>query len=108
MSKHNAESTCIAIRNGILGGVVGVALSMPSVMAFDAAPHVAPSMVLIGCSGLSVIPITIIATTLTISTGDLKYQSLYALPACGIMIGVLWDRKLNQQVVLSNVSTKHK
>lgn len=73
----------IAITNGLIGISTGVIMLMPSMMAFDA-PNVKPSMVLLGCSGLSVIPITITATTVTMLTGDLGYQLLYTIPAAGI------------------------
>jgi hypothetical protein len=101
MTKPNAKTTSIAIGTGLLGTAVGVILLMPSCMCFDAAPNVNPSMKLLGYSGMATIPITIAATTLTILTGDLEYQSLYVLPVCGIVIGAIWDRKFNPPIVES-------
>jgi hypothetical protein len=106
MTKHNAKATSIAIGTGLLGTVAGIILMMPSVMSFDAGPNVKPSMALLGYSGMSVIPVTVVATALTVLTGDLKYQQLYVLPACGIAIGVVWDTILNkkQETLLSSAS----
>ena len=99
MTKPNAKSTSIAIGTGLLGTVAGIVLLMPSAMSFDAAPNVKPSMALLGYSGMSVIPVTVVATSLTILTGDLKYQSLYALPAGGIVTAIIWDGILNKNNV---------
>ena len=63
----------IAITNGILGLSAGVILLLPSMMSFS-------------FFGLSVIPVSIIATTLTISTGDLGYHFLYTVPILGMVI----------------------
>jgi hypothetical protein len=81
----------IAIGNGLAGAAIGAVLLMPSLMSFDAAPNVKPSMVLLGCSGLSVIPFAVVATTMSLLTDDLGYQSLYAIPACGLGIAFLLD-----------------
>lgn len=78
----------IAIGNGLVGASVGAALLMPSLMAFGA-PSMKPSMVFIGCSGLSIIPCAIVATTMSLLTDDLGYQTMYAIPTCGLGIGFL-------------------
>jgi hypothetical protein len=80
----------IAITNGLIGLSVGTVLIMPSAMAF-AAPNPKPSMILLGCSGLSVAPISVLATTMSVVTGDLIHQSIYLLPACGIAAGIIAD-----------------
>lgn len=81
----------IAIGNGLIGMSIGAVLLMPSLMSFDAAPNVKPSMALIGCSGLSVIPCSIIATTMSLITDDLGHQSMYAIPTYGLCVGFLTD-----------------
>ena len=81
----------IAIGNGLIGMSIGAVLLMPSIMSFDAAPNVKPSMALIGCSGLSVIPCAIVATTMSLITDDLGHQSIYAIPTCGLCVGFLTD-----------------
>lgn len=95
----NPFANTIATTNAMIGLPIGYVLLMPSIMAFDAAPNIKPSMVLLGCSGLSVIPVTIVASGLTIVTGDLVYQTLYAIPIIGIstasMIGTHIDNALN-------------
>ena len=104
MTKPNAKTTSIAICTGLLGTAAGIVLMLPSAMSFDAAPNVKPSMALLGYSGMSVIPVTVVATALTVLTGDLKYQHLYVLPVCGIAIGAGWDIILNknQDTLLSS------
>jgi hypothetical protein len=91
MIKPNIVSTSIAIGTGLLGTAVGVVLFLPSAMSFDAGLNVKPSMALLGYSGMSVIPVTVVATALTILTGDLGFQSLYVLPAGGIVTAIIWD-----------------
>ena len=86
----------IAITTGVLGLAGGVVLLMPSIMAFDAGADTKPSMILLGCSGMSVIPVSIIATVMTISTGDLKYQYLYAVPILGIGTSFVLDGIFNK------------
>jgi len=81
----------IAITNGIIGISIGYILLMPSMMSFDEAPNLKPSMALLGCSGLSVIPVTIIASGLTIITGDLIHQMLYTIPIVGIGTALVLD-----------------
>jgi hypothetical protein len=51
---------------------------------------------LLGCSGLSFIPISILATVLTISTGDLKYQYLYTVPIFGLGTAFVADGIINK------------
>lgn len=97
----------IAITNGILGLSAGVILLLPSIMSFDAGSKTKPSMVLLGCSGLSVIPVSIIATTLTISTGDLGYQFLYTVPILGIGTSIVWDGTFTNSE-LASVTTRNK
>jgi hypothetical protein len=87
----------IAIANGLICSSIGCVLLMPSVMAFDAAPNVKPSMVILGCSGLSTVPCSILATMMSIVTGDLNYQSLHIIPYYGIVIGGVMDSYLQQQ-----------
>jgi len=81
----------IAITNGAIGMSIGAILLMPSLMSFDAAPNVKPSMILLGCSGLSVIPFSVLATTMSLLTDDLGHQSMYAIPAVGLGLGFLSD-----------------
>lgn len=96
----------ITISNGIIGVSAGLILMMPSLMAFDAAPNVKPSMVLLGCSGMSVIPITIVATTMSLITNDLGYQSLYMIPTCGMGIGAITDGIINLLEDMKNPQTE--
>lgn len=86
----------IAITNGLIGLSVGAILITPSAMAFDS-PILKPSMILLGCSGLSVAPISVLATTMSIVTGDLIHQSIYLLPAFGIAAGFLTDGLLKSK-----------
>lgn len=87
----------IAISNGLIGMSIGAILLMPSLMSFDAAPNVKPSMMLLGCSGLSVIPFAVVATTMSLLTEDLGHQSMYAIPACGLGLGFLSDGLFTQK-----------
>lgn len=81
----------IAINNGLIGLSLGFISAVPAVMSFASYPNTKPSMFLIGVSGLSVIPVTVIATTMSLITDDLGYQSLYMLPVIGLGIGVITD-----------------
>lgn len=85
----------IAISNGLIGMSIGAILLMPSLMSFDAAPNVKPSMMLLGCSGLSVIPFAVVATTMSLLTDDLAHQSLYMIPTLGLGIGAITDGVIN-------------
>lgn len=76
---------------------IGAILLMPSLMSFDAAPNVKPSMMLLGCSGLSVIPFAVVATTMSLITDDLGHQSMYAIPAFGLGFGFLSDGLFTQK-----------
>ncbi len=87
----------IAIANGLIGSSIGCVLMMPSVMAFDAAPNVKPSMAILGCSGLTTVPCSILATIMSIATGDLSYQSLHIIPYYGIVIGGVMDSYLHRE-----------
>ncbi len=80
----------IAVSNGVIGIAIGAILLMPSLMSFDA-PNVKPSMALLGGSGLSIIPFTVVATAMSLLTDDLGYQSMYAIPTVGLGIGILSD-----------------
>lgn len=86
----------IAVTNWLIGMHIGAILLMPSLMTFDASPNVKPSMMLIGCSGLSVIPFAVVATTMSLLTDDLVHQSTYAIPACGLGLGILSDGLFNK------------
>jgi len=76
---------------------IGAVLLMPSLMSFDAAPNVNPSMMLLGCSGLSVIPFAVVATTMSLLTDDLGYQSMYAIPAFGLGLGIISNGLFTQK-----------
>ncbi len=97
----------IAIANGVLGVSAGVILLLPSMMSFDAGTNTKPSMILLGCSGLSVIPVSIIATTMTISTGDLGYQFLYSVPILGIGTSIVLDG-INTNSELASITNVNK
>ena len=85
----------IAITNGVIGMSIGAILLMPSLMSFDAVPNVKPSMILLGCSGLSVMPFSILATTMSLLTDDLGHQSIYMIPTLGLGIGAITDGVIN-------------
>lgn len=87
----NPFVNAIAIGNGLTVASIGTVLLMPSLMSFDAAPNMKPNMVLIGCSGLSIIPFAVVATTMSLLTDDLGYQTIYAIPALGLGIGFLLE-----------------
>ena len=95
----------IAIGNGLIGISIGAILLMPSLMSFDAAPNVKPSMVLLGCSGLSVIPFAIVATTMSLITDDLGHQSMYTIPTVGLCLGFLTDGLFNKIEQLASPSS---
>lgn len=75
--------TAISIGTGILGGLAGVVLLMPSVMAWDSG-NPPWDLKLLGYSGLSVLPITVLTTILTIITQNKLFFSLYLIPISGI------------------------
>jgi len=79
----------IAIGNGIASLALGAILFGPSVMSFAAGTSAKPSMILLGCSGLSVIPFAIIATNLSLFTDDLGYQAINAIPIVGMGVGCI-------------------
>jgi hypothetical protein len=93
----NPIVNAIAISNCIFGMSIGAVLLMPSLMSFDAAPNVNPSMMLLGCSGLSVIPFAVVATTMSLLTDDLGYQSMYAIPAFGLGLGIISNGLFTQK-----------
>lgn len=79
----------IAIGNGIASLALGAILLGPSVMSFAAGSSTKPSMMLLGCSGLSVIPFAIVATALSLITDDLGYQSINYIPIVGMSVGCI-------------------
>ncbi len=86
----NSIATTNLISNTIMGG----GLIIPAIMALGS-PKLKPSMLLIGLSGLSVIPCANIATVMTVVTCDLNYQFIHAVPYYGICVGTLIDSALN-------------
>lgn len=93
--KQNTYSmtTPIAITTGIIGTTIGMVGLLPGLMAFDAGDKTTTSMTLTGISTLSIVPLSIISTTMTIRRQDLKYQYLYGLPIVGICIGFIMERQ---------------
>jgi hypothetical protein len=86
-------TTKLALTTGSLGMGIGYAGLMAGVMAFDAGQDTKPSMALLGVSSLSIIPITIIATSMTIITQNPLYQTLYIVPIAGIATAFAIDSK---------------
>lgn len=82
----------IAIGNGIVSLAVGALLFGPSAMSLAAGTNTKPSMILLGCSGLSIIPCAIIATNLSLITDDLGYQAINAIPILGMGIGIISEQ----------------
>ncbi len=74
----------VALSVGAIGMICGVATMIPGIMAFDAGDKATPSMKLLGVSSLSIIPITVVATTLTIVTLNPAFMTLHALPITGM------------------------
>ena len=68
----------------LLGIPVGVLLSMPSIMCFDAGEKTKTSMKCLGCSGLSVIPIVIVSSIASIVIKDTYPLTANILPPAGI------------------------
>lgn len=85
------KKTIIAIIFLFIGILFGLVLVMPSLMAFDS-PNPLLSVKFAGYSGGSVIPVSIVATTVTILTQNLKYLLLNLLPIGGIATGYLIDK----------------
>ena len=77
-------TTVLAITTGTAGVAIGMVLLMPGLMAFDAGDKTSASMILLGVSSLSIVPIAVVATTLTIVTQNPMFQGLYLLPVAGI------------------------
>jgi hypothetical protein len=86
-------TTKLALTTGSLGMGIGYAGLMAGVMAFDAGSNTKPSMALLGVSTLSILPITIVATSLTIITQNPFYQTLYLVPVAGIATAFAIDSK---------------
>jgi len=84
----------IAITNGLIGIYAGTFVLIPSAIMANS-HYVKPGMILIGLSGLSIIPVTVVATTMSLVTDDLGYQSLYMIPTVGIGIGIITDGVIN-------------
>ena len=91
-------TTYIAITTGTIGVAIGMVGLLPGVMAFDAVDATTTSMKLLGVSTLSIIPVSIVATTMTILTQDLKYQCLYGFPILGIGSAFVLESQKVQEV----------
>ena len=86
-------TTKLAFTTGSLGVGIGYAGLMAGAMAFDAGHDTKPSMALLGVSTLSILPITVMATSLTIITQNPLYQTLYLVPVAGIATALVLDSK---------------
>ena len=86
-------TTKLALTTGSLGVGIGYAGLMAGAMAFDAGHDTKPSMALLGVSTLSILPITVMATSMTIITQDPLYQTLYLVPILGIATAFALDSK---------------
>ena len=79
------KSCYIAAPITLLVGIpVGVILSIPSVMSFDAGEKTKTSMKLLGYSGLSVIPIVIVSSIVSIATKKCYPLASNLIPIVGI------------------------
>ena len=81
------NETQIAKQSLIKCILIGLILTLPSAMAFGS-PNPKLSLKIASYSCLFVIPLSIVATTVTILTQDLKYLSLNLLPIGGIIVAI--------------------
>jgi hypothetical protein len=72
----------IALTTGAIGCGVGYILLVPGLMCFDTQKL---NMNLLGVASLSIIPVSIIATTSAIATQNLLPLGLYTIPINGMI-----------------------
>lgn len=82
----------VVLSVGAIGMTCGFVAMIPGIMAFDAGENTKPSMRLLGVSSLSIIPITVISTTLTIVTLNPAFMALHALPIAGMGVAFVADQ----------------
>jgi hypothetical protein len=76
--------TAIAIGTGLLGGLAGFVLLMPSVMAWDSG-NPPLDLKILSYAGLSTIPVSILSTATVIVTQNKLGFVFYLIPALGII-----------------------
>jgi hypothetical protein len=101
--------TAIALGTGILGGLAGIVLLMPSVMAWDSG-NPTLDLKILSYAGLSVVPVSILSTLVVVVTQNKLGFCFYLIPTLGILGPLAFNAiksKLNPSTNIdTNTNTK--